>query len=237
MIPIKDTVPRRTFPFVTIAIIFTNGVIFLFETALSPQQIESFVQVFGLIPARSTHFPSTELFAAQYWPFFTNMFLHGSWLHVIGNMWSLYIFGDNVEDLLGPVRFFAFYLLAGVVANLSHFFVNSESTMPVIGASGAVAGIMAGYLRLFPRARVIVLFPILFLPYFFEVPAMLFMGIWFFSQVASGAVTLLASPEGGGIAWWAHIGGFALGFLLIRPLCSKRLGGCHTDELYHYIFR
>jgi hypothetical protein len=163
------------------------------------------------------------------------MFLHGGWFHVIANMWSLYLFGDNVEDRLGPVRFLLFYLLAGLAANLVHFVINHHSTMPVIGASGAIAGVMAAYLRLFPTARIITLFPIFFIPYFLEVPAYFFMGLWFVMQLLSGAASLAGAE--GGIAWWAHIGGFAVGYFLIKPLCSKRLGGCHADEVYRYIYR
>jgi membrane associated rhomboid family serine protease len=172
-----------------------------------------------------------------YWPFITNTFLHGGWTHILSNMWSLYLFGDNVEDRVGHVRFFLFYLIAGIAANLIHFAVNHDSTMPVIGASGAVAGVMAAYLRLFPLARIITLFPILFIPYFLEIPAYFFMGLWFLIQVFSGAASLAMAEGGGGIAWWAHIGGFAAGFLLVKPLCSSRLGGCHQDEAYHYVYR
>jgi membrane associated rhomboid family serine protease len=152
------------------------------------------------------------------------MFLHGGWLHVISNMWILYLFGDNVEDRMGHLRFLGFYLLSGLAANLAHFLVNLDSTMPVIGASGAVAGVMAAYLRLFPRARIITLFPVFFIPYFLELPAYFFMAIWFLSQLFSGAASLLAPDAAGGIAWWAHIGGFLVGFFLVPVLCGRR--GC-----------
>jgi membrane associated rhomboid family serine protease len=152
-------------------------------------------------------------------------------------MWSLYLFGDNVEDRLGRVRFLLFYLLAGLAANLVHFAVNHDSTMPVIGASGAIAGVMAAYLRLFPSARIITLFPIFFIPYFLEIPAFFFMGLWFVMQLLSGAASLVAGEGGGGIAWWAHIGGFAVGFFLVKTLCRGRRGGCHADEVYQYIYR
>jgi len=240
MIPIKDTVPRRTFPFVTILIIAANGLVFLFELSLSPENLDRFVHLFGLVPARYTH-PSWAVYMGlpldTYWPFITNTFLHGGWLHIIANMWSLYLFGDNVEDRLGHLRFFLFYLAAGIGANLVHFMISHDSTVPVIGASGAIAGVMAAYLRLFPFARIITLFPVIFIPYFFEIPAYFFMGLWFISQVFSGAASLAMTEGGGGIAWWAHIGGFAVGFLLVKPLCSRRLGGCHADETYHYVYR
>ncbi len=240
MIPIKDTIPRRTYPFTTLAIIVLNLLVFAFELSLPERSQNAFIYLFGLVPARYTH-PAWAVVQGlpldNYWPFVTNLFLHGGWLHIIGNMWFLYLFGDNVEDRLGHVRFFLFYLFAGVAANLVHFWVNQDSTMPVIGASGAIAGVMAAYLRLFPRARIVTLIPILFFPFFFEVPAVLFMGFWFLMQVFSGAVSLAVADTGGGIAWWAHIGGFAVGFLLVKPMCSRRLGGCHPDELYHYTYR
>ncbi len=232
MIPIKDTVPRNTFPFVTIGLIAVNAAVFLVQLTLPDRALTELIYLFGLVPARYAH-PAWAQFVGfpldTYWPFLTNTFLHGGWFHVIANMWSLYLFGDNVEDRLGHVRFFLFYLLAGIAANLVHFVINHDSTMPVIGASGAVAGIMAAYLRLFPFARIITLFPILFIPYFLEIPAYFFMGLWFVMQLLSGAMSLAGPESGGGIAWWAHVGGFAVGFLLIKPLCSKRLGGCSPD--------
>jgi membrane associated rhomboid family serine protease len=239
MIPIKDTVPRRTFPVATLILIAANSLVFLFQLSLNEAALNDIIAFFGLIPARYSH-PSWAVFVGlpldTYWPFITNTFLHGGWLHIIANMWSLYLFGDNVEDRLGSVRFVLFYVLSGVAANLLHFLINHDSTVPVIGASGAIAGVMAAYLRLFPLARIVTLVPIFFIPYFFDIPAFFFMGFWFLMQIFSGAASLMAS-EGGGIAWWAHIGGFAVGFLLIKPLCSKRLGGCHADEQYHYVYR
>jgi len=231
MIPIKDTVPRRTFPVVAYSLIAVNVLMFLFSLNLSEDAAESFVYLFGLVPARYSH-PEWAWFVGlpldTYWPFVSNLFLHGGWLHLIINMWTLYLFGANVEDRMGHPRFLFFYLLSGVAANLVHFLVNHDSTSPVIGASGAIAGIMAAYLRLFPTARIITLFPILFIPYFIELPAFLFMGIWFFLQILSGAASLIATG-GGGIAWWAHVGGFIVGFALVKPLCSRALGGCPAD--------
>ncbi len=240
MIPLKDTIPRRTFPFATIAIIAVNCLVFLFELSLPHRRLNEFIYLFGLVPARYTHpqwAASLGLPLDTYWPFVTDLFLHGGWLHIIGNMWFLYLFGDNVEDRLGHGRFVLFYFLAGVAANLVHFLVNSNATSPVIGASGAIAGVMAAYLRLFPRARIVTLFPVFFIPFFFEIPAVFFMLFWFFLQLFSGAASLAVTHAGGGIAWWAHVGGFTVGFLLVRPLCGKRGGRCHADELYHYIYR
>ena len=236
MFPIKDTVPRKSYPFATLAIIAANLLVFAFELLLPEREREAFIYLFGLVPARyadRTWAMLAGLPLDTYWPFVTNLFLHGGWMHIIGNMWFLYLFGDNVEDRLGHARFVLFYLLAGVVANVVYFLADRGSAMPVIGASGAIAGVMAAYLRLFPRARIVTLVPILFFPIFFELPAFLFMGVWFFMQLFSGAISLGVPEQGGGIAWWAHIGGFALGYLLIKPMCSSRRGGCYRDELLH----
>ncbi len=240
MIPIKDTIPRSTFPFATLLIIVMNFLVFAFERSLPKDELNAVIYLFGLVPARYSHPAWAKIMGFpldSYWPFLTDLFLHGGWLHIIGNMWFLFLFGDNVEDMLGHVRFFFFYLFAGLAANLVHFFVNSDSTVPVIGASGAIAGVMGAYMRLFPRARIVTLIPVLIIPLFFQLPAVLFMGIWFMIQVFSGAISLAVTDGGGGIAWWAHIGGFAVGFLLIKPLCSRRPGLCHRDELQHYAYR
>jgi len=149
-------------------------------------------------------------------PFLTNTFLHGGWLHIILNMWTLWIFGPALEDRLGPVRFAILYLLAGVAASVTHAFFNAASTMPVLGASGAISGIIAAYAARFPYAWVRVLVLIVFIPLFFSVPAMVFAGIWFFTQVLQGATELLSPFAGSGIAWWAHIGGFVSGWALLR---------------------
>ena len=149
-------------------------------------------------------------------PFLTNTFLHGGWLHIILNMWTLWIFGPALEDRLGPVRFAILYLLAGVAASVTHAFFNAASTMPVLGASGAISGIIAAYAARFPYAWVRVLVLIVFIPLFFSVPAMVFAGIWFFTQVLQGATELLSPFAGSGIAWWAHIGGFVSGWALLH---------------------
>ena len=142
------------------------------------------------------------------------MFLHGGWMHIIGNMWTLWIFGDNVEDRMGPLRFVCFYLLCGLAAGLVHWFTNPDSTLPTVGASGAIAGVLGAYFFLFPYARVIVLIPVLFLPFFFELPALVYLGFWALSQVLSGTLSLVGPREVGGVAWWAHVGGFMAGIVL-----------------------
>jgi membrane associated rhomboid family serine protease len=229
MLPIKDTVPRRHFPIATVMLIVANVLVFLFEISLPAKTLNSVIYLFGLVPARFSH-PGWAEFVGYpldtYWPFITNLFLHGGWLHVTANMWFLYLFGDNVEDRMGPLRFLLFYFLAGIAANLIYFIVSRDATTPVIGASGAIAGVMAAYIRLFPRARIVTLVPIFFFPFFFELPALFYMLFWFFLQLISGATSLAVAQSGGGIAWWAHIGGFAVGLFLVRPLCSRKLGGC-----------
>ena len=216
MFPVRDTIPHRHFPVTTWALIIVNTFAFLREITLPPKVAEQFIYVFGLIPARYTHpdwAVSVGLDPHSYWPFLTMMFLHGGWLHIIGNMWFLGIFGDNVEDRMGPLRFLLFYLLCGFVAGLVHMATNSSSTVPALGASGAIAGVMGAYLVLYPRARILAVFPIFFYPLFFEVPAVLYIGIWFLMQFLSGTAAVVSGQQAGGIAWWAHVGGFVTGLL------------------------
>jgi len=150
------------------------------------------------------------------------MFLHGGWLHILGNMWVLWIFGDNVEDRMGPLRFILFYLCCGICAGLVQTFTSGASPVPTIGASGAIAGIMGAYLLLYPRARLIILVPVFFWPFFFDIPAWVFLVFWFFLQFASGSHALLSGSLGGGIAWWAHVGGFLAGMLLLQFFLLRR---------------
>jgi membrane associated rhomboid family serine protease len=152
----------------------------------------------------------------DYWPFLTCMFLHGGWAHILGNMWSLWIFGDNVEDVMGPWRFLAFYLLTGVAAGLTHYFLNAHSAVPTVGASGAIAGVLGAYFILFPRAQIVVLVPIFFFPFFFQLPAVTYLLFWFLSQLVGGAIAGLSSAQVSGIAFWAHVGGFVAGVVLHR---------------------
>ncbi len=159
-------------------------------------------------------------------PFITNTFLHGGWLHIILNLWTLYIFGPALEDRLGPVRFLALYLLAGLAASLTHAVFNATSPVPVLGASGAIAGVIAAYAVRFPYAWVRVIVPILFIPLFFSIPALVFAGIWFFMQVFQGASELMSPfASAGGIAWWAHIGGFVAGWVLLPLLEPSSASG------------
>jgi membrane associated rhomboid family serine protease len=217
VIPIRDTVPRRNPPIAVWILILTNGVVFLFELTMPRGVLEQFFYLFGIVPARYSH-PDWATWAGlpidDYWPFLTSMFLHGGWLHIIGNMWALWIFGDNVEDRMGPVRFGIFYILCGLAAGVVHQITNSDSTLPTVGASGAIAGVTGAYFVLFPRARVIVLLPVFFFPFFFEIPAMFYLGFWALSQLLSGTLSLASPGDVGGIAWWAHVGGFLTGIVL-----------------------
>jgi len=220
MIPIQDTIRSRNPPFAVYALIGVNVLVFALELSLSRGNLDQLFYLLGIVPARYTHPAWAERVGFpvdDYWPFLTSMFLHGGWAHIIGNMWALWIFGDNVEDRMGPFRFAIFYLLCGLVAGVVHWFTNPESVVPTVGASGAIAGVLGAYFVLFPRSRIVVLVPILFYPLFFEVPAVVYLLFWALSQLFSGAVALAGPVEVGGVAWWAHVGGFSAG-LLLHPL-------------------
>jgi hypothetical protein len=218
MFPLRDNIPSRTYPFVTKVLIIANVVVFLYELTLG-RQLGLWLTEWALIPVRYTHWGIARHFTLgeQLLPFLSSMFLHGGWVHLIGNLWTLWIFGDNVEDRLGHARFLGFYLLSGVAAALLHVVTNPSSHVPTIGASGAIAGVMGAYLRFFPRARVATIIPPLFLGPVFELPAVLFLGWWFFLQFFQGALSLAADRgHFGGVAWWAHIGGFVFGLWMAR---------------------
>ena len=211
MIPLRDDNPTRTFAFVTVAIIALNAVVFWHELTLpGAGQVEAFVGNFALTPAHLTRMPSRE----AYLTIFTSMFLHGSWLHIIGNIWFLWIFGNNIEDSVGHFRFIFFYLLCGIAAAAAQVAISPESTTPMIGASGAISGVLGAYLLLFPRARVVVLLPIWIFWRLVEVPAVLMLIFWFGIQLLSGLAVRGVNLTGG-VAFWAHVGGFVAGMVLI----------------------
>jgi membrane associated rhomboid family serine protease len=226
MLPLKDDQPRYSTPYVTWFLIALNILIFFFESTLDQKSSELLASQFGEVPARLAAFlagshrytlPQVVL------PFFTSMFLHGSWMHVIGNMWFLYIFGDNVEDYLGHFTFLVFYLLSGLIAMATQVAIYPHSTVPTIGASGAIAGVLGAYFVLYPRARVLTWF-FIFIVY---IPAWFVLGEWFVMQFLSGAATLSMARPGrdlGGVAFWAHVGGFVAGALMIKlfPERSQR---------------
>ena len=214
MIPIRGTIQSRNYPVVNSFIIAVNVLLFLVQITQSGRP-ERFFLVYGLVPVRYSVPEVAAYFTLgqQVLSFFSFMFLHGGFLHLLGNMWSLYIFGGNVEDRLGPIRYFLFYILCGFASGLSHLVLNWHSEVPTIGASGAIAGVMGAYFLLYPRARILTLIPIFFIPYFVEIPAFFFLGFWFMLQFINAAGTPI---QGGGIAWWAHVGGFVFGMIFLK---------------------
>ena len=227
MLPIRDDQPRYSTPFVTRFLIVLNLAIFCLEFALDPQSLKLLVHQFGVVPYHLALFlggSSRYSLLAVVLPFFTSMFLHGSWMHVIGNMWFLYIFGDNVEDYLGHFKYLVFYLLTGLIAMLTQVAVNLHSTVPTLGASGAIAGVLGAYFILYPQARVLTwIFELIFLVVW--VPAWVILGYWFVLNFLSGTETALAihRQNMGGVAFWAHVGGFVSGALLVKAFGERGL--------------
>lgn len=212
MIPLKDDAPTSTFPFIVLFLIVINIALFLYEASLG-KSLELFIKNYALVPVIFFS-AKTDMFS-RFYPLFTSIFLHGSLVHLIGNMWFLWIFGNNIEDRMGHVRFPLFYLLCGIASSLAHTYINPESTIPTIGASGAISGILGAYLVLYPFSKVLTLVPIFFI-YFIRIPAFFFLGLWFLFQFFSGASSVLSGDTAsGGVAWWAHIGGFASGIILL----------------------
>jgi hypothetical protein len=224
MLPIRDDQPRYSTPWVNYFLIGLNLAIFFFEWALDPRSLELLVRQFGVVPSHVALFlsgsPQYSLLAIVL-PFFTSLFLHGSWMHVIGNMWFLYIFGDNVEDYLGHFKYLVFYLLTGVLAMCTHMVMNLHSTAPALGASGAIAGVLGAYFVLYPRARVLTWFFV----FVVWVPAWIILGYWFVLNFLSGTATALAVQRQnmGGVAFWAHVGGFISGALLVKVFGERRM--------------
>jgi len=214
MIPIRDAIRSKNFPAVNVLIIGLNIIAFLWELFQGPNLKEVFY-LYGMVPLRysnpelAAHFTSFQ----QYLPFLTSMFLHGGFLHIIMNMWFLYIFGDNIEDRLGHIRYLVFYLFCGVAAGLVHLFTNWNSNIPTIGASGAISGVMGAYLLLYPRSKILTLIPIFFFFQFVEIPAFIFLVFWLFLQLFSASFT---PTNVGGVAFWAHTGGFVAGLIFIK---------------------
>ena len=217
MIPFRDNIPSRSFPIVTVVVILVNVVVF-FQELLLGRQLAAFIQSYGLVPLRwvDSVFTLDPAALPNMVTLFSAMFLHGGWLHLIGNMWYLWIFGDNVEDYLGHLPYLVFYLTCGLLGNLAHVLFNWSSTVPSIGASGAIAGVLGAYLLLFPGARVLTLVPLFIFWPIIELPAVLLLGFWFLEQFLSGFSSFALTPQGGGgVAWFAHIGGFLAGMILI----------------------
>jgi len=230
MFPLRDDIPSRKFPIVNSGLIVVNVLCFLYTVRLGTG-LEPFVFHFGFIPARYFEAQQTAfLDFSRFVPVFSSMFLHGGWLHLIGNMWVLYIFGDNVEDCMGHLRYFFFYLLCGTAAVSMQAVVEPLSRMPMIGASGAISGVLGAYLFTFPRAKILTLLPLFILFYLVEIPAFIYLILWFALQFLQGTFHMLraGSIADGGIAWWAHVGGFGAGALLIPFFRSRRRGFYNT---------
>lgn len=228
MIPIRDTIRAQSFPLVNTMLIILNVAVFLFEAAMGPRALEPFVFTFGLIPARFW-----EVGGMIGWlPLFTSIFLHGGWIHLLSNMLALYIFGDNVEDRMGHGRYLIFYLLGGLLAGLAHAWAYPGSTLPTVGASGAIAAVLGAYLILFPQSRVITLvpFPLFFFFPLLEIPAVFYLVFWFVSQLFSGVLALTNEMlQEGGVAFWGHIGGFITGVILVWLFASRRPRRVYRD--------
>jgi membrane associated rhomboid family serine protease len=202
MFPVSDVIPSRTTPFVTIGLIILNALAFLYQLTLSDHDLQQLVDLYGAVPAD-----------LAWWSLVTSMFLHAGWLHMLGNMLYLWIFGDNVEDRMGHGRFALFYLGCGAAAALGQVVTSPSSIVPMVGASGAIAGVMGAYFVLFPHSRVLTAVFIVFYLDLIEIPAIFFLGIWFLMQFFSGVGSLGADAAGGGVAFWAHVVGFATGAL------------------------
>lgn len=214
MIPLRDNIRSKNYPVVNNLLIGLNVLVFLIQLSQGSDW-NRFVFTYGLVPARFTDPALAAYFgtAGNLFSLLSYMFLHGGFMHILFNMWSLWIFGDNVEDRLGPLRYLGFYLAAGLLSGLSHMVLNMGSQAPTIGASGAVAGVMGAYFILHPGAKILTLIPIIIIPWIMQIPAFVFLGIWFLLQFISAA-----GSHGGatGIAWWAHIGGFIGGMVLLK---------------------
>ncbi len=220
MIPLRDSTRSRHFPIITIALIVLNLYIFFRQSISSQAELTSIISNYALIPAYLTaNLKAYSLFGILHPPLITSTFLHGSWFHVLFNMLYLWIFGDNIEDKLGPVRFLIFYLLSGIAGNLTHVFIDPVSPIPLVGASGAIAGLLGAYIITFPKARVTSLFFVLFFFFIRDIPAIYFILFWFILQVINGVSSL--GIMGNTTAWWAHIGGFLCGILLMIILRKR----------------
>jgi membrane associated rhomboid family serine protease len=215
MIPLRDENPTKRFPIVTVLLIGANFLLFFYELSLG-NTLEPFIRVYGVIPARLV-----ELNPNAYLTLISSLFLHGGWLHILGNMLYLWIFGDNIEDSMGHIRFFLFYLLCGLAATFTHVFVSPNSEIPTIGASGAISGVLGGYLLLFPKAKILTLIPVFYFIRIIRLPAYFILSFWIIFQLFQGIASIPGSQSSGGVAWFAHIGGFFAGLALIK-LFQKR---------------
>jgi len=240
VIPLKDSIPNVYRPVAVWIILAANAAVFLFELSLPSPVLGNFMHLFGVIPARYTQMTLGTVTGSFFWdalPFLSHMFLHGGWIHFLLNMWCLWVFADNVEDVMGPARFLLFYLLCGLCAVATHILFHPASTIPVVGASGAIAGVMGAYFVLYPHGRVLTFIPVFFLPWIVEVPSVVFLGLWFLLQFLSGVADSAAGASSG-IAFWAHAGGFVAGIALI-PLfrVARRCHYCYSRQDRRYVRR
>jgi membrane associated rhomboid family serine protease len=223
MFPLKDNIKARTFPIVNIGLIVINIVFFIYQMSYG-HRVDELILAFGFIPARFFAQQSESwLNISSFLPVFSSMFLHANLIHLISNMWFLWIFGDNVEDCMGHGRYLLFYLLCGIASVAAQAIANPQSTLPMIGASGAISGVLGAYFLTYPQARILTLLPIFILIYLIELPAYFFLGFWFIMQFLEGSLYTLNSQKmvGGGVAFWAHVGGFAAGVLLLQIFRCK----------------
>ncbi len=222
MFPIRDTNKSNTFPIVNWIIIIINASIFLVQIRLPRETVAIIFDTFGVVPYRFT-----ELHLLAPISLFSSQFLHGGWLHIIRNLWILYIFGDNVEDRMGHLQYLVFYLMTGIIGGVLQVITQPFSTIPMIGASGAISGVLGAYILFFPRARVLTFVPIFILPWLVEIPAVIFLGVWFLSQFVS-VINEASAVINSGVAYWAHLGGFGAGFLLARRI--RKMNGIYFNN-------
>ncbi|MFZ5634927.1 MAG: rhomboid family intramembrane serine protease [Bacillota bacterium] len=222
MIPLRDSVRPRRSPYINWLLIALNLYVFIREIILPPALLNEVFYTLGVIPSNVIHLMVT---GAALDPvlitFITAMFLHGGWMHVLSNMLFLWVFGDNVEDRLGHLRYLLFYLAAGIIGSIAHILANPTSEVPIIGASGAIAGVLGAYFVSFPRARILALIPIIFFFTLAEIPAVIFLAMWFILQLFNGAASLGGAANT--VAWWAHIGGFVAGVIIIKIMAPKKI--------------
>jgi membrane associated rhomboid family serine protease len=217
VIPLKDETPRRSTPVVTLLLIAANVAVFLYQISLPPHAADALIRTYGLVPLRIQYALTGShavTYARAFGPLFTCMFLHGGWLHIIGNMWFLWIFGANVEDRFGPLTYLLVYLVCGIGSGISQVAFSWGSPIPSIGASGAISGILGAYLLFFPSSRILTLIPLFIIWFTARIPAFVFILLWFAVQFLSGVGSLGAAGASSGVAWWAHVGGFVLGLLI-----------------------
>jgi rhomboid family protein len=233
MIPLKDMTPRRSFPIITLLLIVANVIVFVHQITLPHAAADAFIKTYSVVPAKI----SLALAGRRYTmeqallPLFTSMFLHGGFLHIIGNMWFLWIFGANVEDRLGSFPYLLFYIVAGIGSGISQTLFSWGSTIPSLGASGAISGVLGAYIVFFPSSRILTLIPLFIIWFTWRIPAVIFIGLWFVANFLSG-LSSLGSTAMGGVAWWAHVGGFLIGLLV--AFVARSSGGAARRPVSSY---